>query len=121
MYKDFLLQTDLNKLPGDLVVASNDDLKEITGEKQLVLEHLIEMFDMQAGDDLDFPSLHSKQRMSQGADERLARIQRLNDANRIMKSHVMIDETTVNATIVNNRVNTDFNLIAANLQERFIL
>jgi len=82
---------------------------------------MIENFDMSPADDIDYPLLYSRQRETQGSDDRASRVFRVSDAKRMMRAHPLIDSESVSATIQSSALVVDFDLINETEQESYLL
>ncbi|MCB1158730.1 MAG: hypothetical protein H7A25_22135 [Leptospiraceae bacterium] len=96
----------------DLMIdeASGDFLLE--EDTRIVLENrLIEAFDMPPGDDIDFPSVFSRQRENLNSDNESDVLKRIRDAERILKEQSEIDPDSIQVSLIGSQIVTDWDLL----------
>lgn len=76
----------------DLVLSeSTFDLEDEYAEELSTNQEIMEHFDMQIGDDIDFPEIFSKQRENVNSDDLASDMKRVEDAKRILKEYPVKD------------------------------
>jgi hypothetical protein len=93
----------------DLVMSKSifDITDELDAEKSLNQE-IVENFDMQIGDDIDYPELHSNQRLHVNSSDTVSEMQRVEDAKRILAEYPIED---VDIEFVNGKLNASWRMI----------
>ncbi|MCB1157702.1 MAG: hypothetical protein KDK45_09380 [Leptospiraceae bacterium] len=77
---------DLKTENFDLLLENgSNDFELETDENAALLSEIIEAFDMPPGDDINFPEIYSNQRALLGSDSSGDKLQRIQDAKRMIK------------------------------------
>jgi len=98
--KDIALNIDPNSVSFmDIILAPDEDFEQDTEAKQIVLNEIMEQFDMTVGDDIDFPMLYSNQMAHSQSDDPASGLERIADAERMLKEHPLIDSNSVSAEV----------------------
>ena len=121
--KDIALNIDQNSVSFmDIILAPDEDFAEDQIDKQIVLNEIMEQFDMTIGDDIDFPMLYSNQMAHIQSNDPASALQRISDAERILKEHPLIDSDTVIVDINDkDQIVVDFNLLADSKIDKFLM
>ena len=101
--KDLAFQKDASAgISGDLVLDPADDLAlSLEGGRGLVLDQVAEQMEMRPADDIDFPELYSRQRRGESAHDGLGDMDRIRDAERILRQHPAVVSENAGAAMDN--------------------
>jgi hypothetical protein len=107
----------------DLVLSATSDIAIGLEMKQIVFNDILENMDMVLADDIDFPTIHSKQMKFLNSDELSSNDERLQDVERILENHPIIDDTQIEVEYdeVTKQVKIDFELKPRAEVEQFIM
>ncbi|EMN65805.1 hypothetical protein Lepto782_00990 [Leptospira interrogans serovar Canicola] len=97
---------------GDLTLdPSDNDLLSDSNSVRIVLSEIREMFEMTVADDIDYPEIYSRQRIAQNSTEYDELSERIQDAERILKFHPIINPQSINIILdEERRLVVDFRL-----------
>lgn len=102
---------DLATKDFDLVIdGANDDFLIESDFKIVLQNRLIEEFDMSPGDDIDFPSVFSRQREGLNSDNDSDLLRRIRDAKRILAAQDEIDKDRIEVSVLDGKIITEWKL-----------
>jgi hypothetical protein len=121
--KDILINNDTQSESFmDIILAPDEDFAENIHQKQIVLNEIMEQFDMVVGDDIDFPMLHSEQMAHTQSDDPAAPLARIADAERMLREHPLIDNNTIQVNVNDqDQIVVDFDLVPSASIEKFLM
>lgn len=86
--------------PADIMLdPATNDIRVEVNPIQIVVNELIEMFDMVSGDDIDYPEIYSRQRRAMNSTEFSDQAFRIRDAERILRLHPSIRNDTIEVSL----------------------
>lgn len=104
---------DLKTKDNDLLIdTSTLDMESENSLLIAISSEIIEYFDMQPADDIDFPEIFSRQRSSVNSDDTIDMLRRKRDAERILKSYPEIRLDSILVAIRDNSLDIQFRLIS---------
>lgn len=102
---------DLKTKDNDLLIdKSTLDLETENDLLTAIMLEIIEHFDMQPADDIDFPEIYSKQREGMNSDDTLDLLIRKQDAERILKSYSEINLESIDVKVNGKQLDIKFRL-----------
>lgn len=98
--------------------GTNDFKTELVPKNAIVLR-IIEMFDMQVADDIDYPTIFSDQRRFINSDKVEDELERVNQAKKLLESVNEVDKDSIDISIVNDKLTADFSILGEYLRVDF--
>ncbi|MCE9499162.1 MAG: hypothetical protein K8R21_01400 [Leptospira sp.] len=107
--------------PDIVLDPGTNDIQVETDDAQVILSQIVESFEMRNADDIDYPEIYSRQRLSMNSDKLGDRF-RVNDAERIIALNPLINPDSIEVEMTEQkRLRLNFKLKSGQAVRDFVM